>query len=115
MKINNNILVGVEYPKLVSFYGTIVHYSLELTLQYPEITDHDLIGLVIYSPDNGLNVIETFYTLKDDIVYEVTCVGNKTDNTCAWSEILLSDKTKMFENIRKQKHILDLEYYIQNN
>jgi len=114
MKINNNILIGVEYPRLVNFYGTILHYTLELTLQYPDVSDHDLIGLVVYSPDNGNSVIETFYTLKDEIVYEIICTGNK-DTKAVWSNIEISDRVKMFENIRKQNHILDLEYFLKNN
>lgn len=114
MKINDNILVGVPFPKLVSFYGTLIHYSLELELQYPNLADHELIGLVVTSDDSGSTVVETFYTIKADQVYKTTCTGYK-EKPNVWSEHKLTDKVKMFEHIRKQTHILDLEYYLKNN
>lgn len=115
MNISNNILVGVQYPKLVSFYGTIVHYAAELTLKYPELIDHTLLGLVIYSDDNGLTVEEIFYTSYEENIYITKAIGYRETNSVIWHDPELTDKLKMFNKITSQNHILDLEYYLQNN
>lgn len=115
MQISNNILVGVQYPKLVSFYSTIVHYSIELTIKYPELLEHTLIGLVIFSEDNGLTVEEIFYTSFNEEIYITKAIGYKETNSVKWNDPEITDKQTMFNTITAQNHILDLEYYLQNN
>ncbi len=115
MKINNNILVGVPYPKLVSLYGTLVHYACQLEITKPELKSHELIGLVVCSPDNGQTVLEYYYTIFNNETFVTVSNSNKEKNTAVWENPKLTDKATMFENIRKQIHILDLEYYLNNN
>lgn len=107
--------MGVQYPTLVSYYSNIVHYSLELVLQYPELSNHLLIGLVIYSNDNGLTVEEIFYTTFNEQTYVTKAIGYKETNTVKWNDPEIIDKQIMFNNITAQNHVLDLEYYLKNN
>lgn len=112
MKISNLILIGVEYTRVCQFWSTLKEYANQVEDQ---LKDHELIGLVISNEDNGDNVSETYYTVFEHNVFKTTNVSNKETNTITKGFIGLSSRDKMFEHIRKQKHILDLEYFLKNN
>jgi hypothetical protein len=112
MIISDNILVGVSIKRYVDFYDTLKVYAQQLSAYTPEVIDHSLIGLVVY--DDGKVLYEYYYTKYKDNVFLTLSIVDILTKEQTWSNTDVVTNVQMFENIRKQNKILDLEYYINN-
>lgn len=112
MRISDNILVGVNIKRYVDFFTTIIAYTEQLVSIYPELDEHDLVGLVVNNDDKS--VYEYYYTKFQENLFLTVSISNIETREVEWSSVDLVTSEQMFENIRKHKEILSLDYYLKN-
>lgn len=118
MKISNNILVGVEYPRFCEYYSDVREYANELNAQYPDSVDHELIGLSVYILTEETQILRVdYYTIADGKIKQYTYYTNKEGNDVEWT--ISEDLNKSLEIIEKeikyQPNVFDLDFFIKNN
>jgi hypothetical protein len=113
MKISNNIIIGVDILAYVSFYHSIKDYCVELCNNFKLDINSELIGLCVNSDNMIINT--RYYVMFNNNVYLYESISDIKQKSVYWNDMIISSKEIMFEDVRKHKHILDLEYFLKNN
>ncbi len=114
MKINNKILVGVDEIGLCQFYHVIHEYNNELIHQYPFTKDSELLGLCIFMDENNI-LNQVYYFIHNHNHYIASLTIGKDGKNKIWTFDDNYNYKDILEDIKKNKYVLDLEYFLQNN
>lgn len=114
MKISNNILVGVEAPRICQYWGSIHHYVTELQLEFSNLSGDELVGLTIGMDENGVLHQNYYLEWNNQIdLYIIKIDKNTQQKTLEVVQDI--PKKEMMEYINSFKFVLDLYYYLKQN
>lgn len=112
MKINNEILVGVDAPALCQYWETLKNYIGELILEYPELENNsNLEGFIVTMSDDIL--YQKYYVLYNNIHYLYILSIDKSGKNKKWN--IYSNYKDIQSDINKNNYILNIDYFINNN
>ena len=116
MKISDNILVGVEFPKLCEYYHDVRAYANELNEQFEDSIHEVLIGLSAYIVDNKDMLRVDYYTETQDGRKQYTYYTDKEGKDVSWTQCIINKHLEAIESeIKSQDHIYDLDHFLKNN
>lgn len=114
MKISNNILVGVEAPRICQYWGTINHYVTELQLEFSNLSGDELVGLTISMDENDV-LHQNYYVLWDGIIdLYIISIDRYTKKKTLNVVNDVKEKDMVF-TINEYPYVLDLDYYLKHN
>jgi len=114
IKINDNILVGVEAPRICQYWGSIHHYVTELQLEFSNLSGDELVGLTISMDEN--DVLHQNYYLEWNNQIDLYIIKIDKNTQQKTLEVVQDiPKKEMMEYINSFKFVLDLDYYLKQN
>lgn len=114
MKINNDILIGVEYPKLCNFWKDLVQYKNQL-LEYTDLDDTHFLDYLMINKTKDETELHTMYFIRNnDIIDLYNLVSHIRGDYKHWV-VEKNIKFNVEDLIKTSKFVLDMNFFINNN
>lgn len=114
MKIDNDILIGVEYPKLCNFWKDLVEYKNQL-LEYKSLDDTYILEYLMINKTKDETELHTRYFVNNNGIIDMyNLVSHIRGDYKHW--VVEKNITYNVEELIKTSiFVLDIEYYMHNN